>query len=270
MGGGSVLGAVFVVPWMRKHFSPNALTVMANVVIAVVYVLMALVRDQNVFMVVAALAGIGWTLSASELWVAGQRAMPPWARGRMNATVIMVSQGAMALGGVIWGTAATGFGINPTLLGGAGVLILSLILAIPLSINFTGTLDFEPAPVTSFSHKLIYLPQPKDGPVAVTYEFNVDPARAPEFIKLMNQVRMIHLRNGAFTWRLHEDLTRHNTFRIEMLEPSWTQHLLQQERMTKAERAIIDQANAFHSGGVPIEERIFLCVNDELGSRRFT
>ena len=134
---------------------------MANVVIALVYVLMALVRDQNVFMVVAALAGIGWTLSASELWVAGQRAMPPWARGRMNATVIMVSQGAMALGGVIWGMAATGFGINPTLLGGAGVLILSLILAIPLSINFTGTLDFEPAPVTSFSHKLIYLPQPK-------------------------------------------------------------------------------------------------------------
>lgn len=269
MGGGSVLGAVFVVPWMRKHFSPNALTVMANVVIAVVYVLMALIRDQNVFMVVAALAGIGWTLSASELWVAGQRAMPPWARGRMNATVIMVSQGAMALGGVIWGTAATGFGINPTLLGGAGVLILSLILAIPLSINFTGTLDFEPAPVTSFSHKLIYLPQPKDGPVAVTYEFNIDPARAPEFIKVMNQVRMIHLRNGAFTWRLHEDLTRHNTFRVEMLVPSWTQHLLQQERMTKAERAIIDQANAFHSGGVPIEERIFLCVNDELGSRRF-
>jgi MFS family permease len=269
MGAGSVLGAVFVVPWMRKHFSPNALTVMANAVIAVVYVLMALVRDQNVFMVVAALAGIGWTLSASELWVAGQRAMPPWARGRMNATVIMVSQGAMALGGVIWGMAATGFGINPTLLGGAGVLILSLILAIPLSINFTGTLDFEPAPVTSFSHKLIYLPQPKDGPVAVMYEFNLDPARAPEFIKLMNQVRMIHLRNGAFTWRLHEDLTRHNTFRIEMLVPSWTQHLLQQERMTKAERAIIDQANAFHSGGVPIEERIFLCVNDELGSRRF-
>jgi len=71
---------------------------MANVVIALAYVLMALVRDQNVFMVVAALAGIGWTLSASELWVAGQRAMPPWARGRMNATVIMVSQGARYLG----------------------------------------------------------------------------------------------------------------------------------------------------------------------------
>jgi len=270
MGAGSVLGAVFVVPWVRKHFSPNTLTVLANLVIAVVYVLMALVRDQNIFMIVAALAGVGWTLSASELWVAGQRAMPPWARGRMNATVIMVSQGAMALGGIIWGAAATMVGINPTLVGGAALLVVSLILAIPLSINFTGTLDFEPAPVTSFSHKLIYLPQAKDGPVAVMYEFNVDSARAPAFMDVMKHVRMIHLRNGAFTWRLHEDLTRHNTFRIEMLVPSWTQHTLQRERMTKAEKAIIDQANAFNLGGGPIEERIFLCVNKELGSHRRT
>ena len=105
--------------------------------------------------------------------------------------------------------------------------------------------------------------------MAVVYEFNVDPAQAPEFVGMMKQVRMIHLRNGAFTWRLHEDLTRHNTFRIEMLVPSWTQHLLQRERMTKAEKAIIDKANAFHAGGGPMEERIFLCVNDELGSRRF-
>jgi hypothetical protein len=44
---------------------------------------------------------VGWTLSASELWVAAQRTIPTWARGRMNATVIMISQGAMALGAVI-------------------------------------------------------------------------------------------------------------------------------------------------------------------------
>ena len=37
---------------------------------------MALVRQLEVFFVVAALAGVGWTLSASELWVAAQHAMP--------------------------------------------------------------------------------------------------------------------------------------------------------------------------------------------------
>ena len=67
---------------------------------------MAFVRRPYVFLVVAALGGIGWTLSASELWVASQRAMPDWARGRMNATMVMAGQAATALGGVIWGLAA--------------------------------------------------------------------------------------------------------------------------------------------------------------------
>src|SRR5208283_2488263 len=71
-----------------------------NFLFALVYVLMAFVRQTEVFFIVAALAGVGWTLSASELWVAAQRAMPNWAQGRMNATVIMISQGAMALEGV--------------------------------------------------------------------------------------------------------------------------------------------------------------------------
>ena len=268
MGAGSVFGAVFIMPWVRRHFSPNMLTVVANGLVAVVYILMAFVRDQGLFMFVAGIAGIGWTLSASELWVAGQRAMPPWARGRMNATFIMTAQGAMALGGVIWGASASAAGVNPTLIAGAVLLATSLILAIPLSINFTGTLDFEPAPVTSFSHKLIYLPQPTDGPVAITSEYHVDQHRIPDFLEMMRDVRLIHLRNGAFTWRLHEDLIRPNIFRIEMLVPSWTQYRLQRERMTKSEKKVIDRANSFSAGDAPIEERIFLCINKELGTRR--
>src|ERR1700730_11330953 len=268
MGAGSVFGAIFVVPWVRARFSSNMLIVIANLVIAIVYLLMAFVRNQTIFMIVAAAAGIGWTLSASELWVAAQRAMPSWARGRLNATVIMVSQGAMALGGIAWGTAAAILGVDHTLIGGAVLLFISLILAIPLSINFTGNLELDPASVTSFSHKLIYLPQPQDGPVAITYEFEVDKARESEFMELMRQVRLIHLRNGAFSWRLHEDLTRFNIFRVEMMVPSWTQHVLQRQRMTKAEKNIIERAKNLHIGEGPIQESIFLCVNKELVSHR--
>ncbi len=111
MGAGSVVGAIFVVPWARARFSSNMLTVIANLMVAVVYLLMTFVRDQTIFMIVAALAGLGWTLSASELWVAAQRAMPSWARGRINATVIMAAQGAMALGGIVWGVAAAILGV---------------------------------------------------------------------------------------------------------------------------------------------------------------
>jgi predicted MFS family arabinose efflux permease len=132
MGAGSVFGAVFVLPRAREMFSSNASTILANLLVAVVYLLMAFVRQPSIFMIVAALAGTGWTLGAAELWVASQRAIPGWARGRMSATVIMVSQGAIALGGVVWGFSSQAAGVSITLVIAAVTLTLSLLLAIPL------------------------------------------------------------------------------------------------------------------------------------------
>src|SRR3984893_15680826 len=268
MAAGSVFSAIFVLPRAREKLSSNTLIVLGNLLVAVVYVLMALVRQRELFLVVAALAGVGWTLSASELWVAAQRSMPGWARGRMNATVIMVSQGAMALGGVIWGCAATKAGAGYTLLGAAFLFLISLVLAVPLSINFTGILHFDLAPVTSFSHRLVYTPQPRDGPMSITLEFKIDCARAPEFLSLMREVRLIHLRNGAYGWRLHEDLTRSNTFRLEFVVRSWNEHLLQRERITKAEKDVLEKVWSLHMSASPPEERIYLAISNGLYTPR--
>ena len=138
IGVGSVVGAVFIIPWLRARLSPDRLTLAANLLLVVVYMLMAFVRQTEVFFVVAALAGAGWTISASELWVASQRAMPSWARGRMNAAIIMISQGSMVLGGVLWGSAGAIVGTSHTLLGAAVLFFISLLLARRISINFAG------------------------------------------------------------------------------------------------------------------------------------
>jgi MFS family permease len=135
MGVGSVIGAVFIIPWLRARLSPDSATLAANLLIVVAYGLMAVVRQTEVFFVIAGLGGVGWTLSASELWVAAQRAMPSWGRGRMNAAVIMISQGGMALGGVIWGFTASITGTSYTLLGAAILFLMSLVLAGRLSLN---------------------------------------------------------------------------------------------------------------------------------------
>ena len=92
--------------------------------------------------------------------------------------------------------------------------------------------------------------------------------REDEFMERMGQVRLIHLRNGAFSWQLHEDLTQFNIFRVEMIVPSWTQYVLQRDRMTKAEKNIIKRAKSLHIGPGPIQEGIFLCVNKEMVSHR--
>jgi MFS family permease len=151
MGTGSVIGAVFIVPRLRAHLSPDGLTFLANSLLVLVYLLMAFVRQTEAFFLVAGLAGIGWTMSASELWVATQRMMPGWARGRMNATVIMISQGAMGIGGLISGFAGATAGTRSTLLGAAVLFLASLILTRRLSINFPGSLE-ERVAGGSFSH----------------------------------------------------------------------------------------------------------------------
>jgi|SRR6516165_12649194 len=104
---------------------------------------MALVRRTDAFFIIAALAGLGWTLSASELWVAAQRAMPSWGRGRMNA-VMMISQGAMVIGATTWGLVAAMAGATCALPWAAVLFLLSLLLAGRLSINLTPNLGASP------------------------------------------------------------------------------------------------------------------------------
>ena len=270
MAAGSVFSAIFVLPRAREKLSSNTLIVLGNLLVAVVYVLMALVRQRELFLVVAALAGAGWTLSASELWVAAQRTMPSWARGRMNATVIMLSQGAIALGGIVWGFSSQAAGVNVTLIVAAVAMALSLLLAIPLSINFTTSLSFDPPPISCVMMPLISNPEPRDGPVAITFEIEIDRLRGREFLRLMREVRLIHRRNGAFSWRLDEDLTRSNIYRIEMMVPSWSGYLLQRERLTKAEQETINKVWRLHVGEDVPEERYYLCVNRELDARATT
>jgi MFS family permease len=267
IGVGSVLAAILMLGWMQTRFSPNLLTVTSNLVLGIVFILMAFVRDKTLFIFVAALGGIGWTLCASELWVAGQRAMPNWARARMNAVFFAVTQGAMVLGGVFWGTMTTIYGPHRTLIGGAILLFLSVIAAIPLSVNFTRTLDLSVVPVTGFSHKILTVPKADDGPVVIHYDIEVDRARIRDFLETMRHAKMVYLRNGAFSWRLHEDLARVSTYRIEIMVPSWSQYLLQVERMTKAEKIILERVRNYHIGTDSLTEQMFLCVNKELHSR---
>jgi MFS-type transporter involved in bile tolerance (Atg22 family) len=57
MGIGSVLGAVFILPWARARFRSNTVTLLANILVAVVFFTMATIREPMLFMAAAALAG---------------------------------------------------------------------------------------------------------------------------------------------------------------------------------------------------------------------
>ena len=275
MAVGSVISGAFIIPWARARYSPQRITTFADLVLVLDFCLMALVHRPYVFLVVAALGGVGWTISASELWVASQRAMPDWARGRMNATMVMVAQAATALGGVIWGLAAHHGGLVPTFLGAAVfalvlMIVVRVVPALQISIDFTKSLSFESAPVSIFSQNLdpARLLAPQDGPVSITAEFQVDPSRRDECIELMRNARLIYLRNGAHRWHLYGDLNQPNIIRMEVVVPSWKQHLLQRERMTKDEQEVLLKLRSLRTDPNTPQEWISLSLEKEVLNKR--
>ena len=247
MGIGSLLGATFVLPYARAKATPNLLTILASVLLVAVLVFLAMVPNLLMLLPVAALAGISWTVSASELWIAGQRAMPDWARGRMNAAHMMASQAGVAVGGIFWGLAAVSLGLSFTLVGGAFLVAASLALAVPLSINFAHGLSLDPVPLET-AHEFPLAPQADDGPVTVTTELIIRPEDRERFLTLIKELRLVFLRNGAFLFRVDEILERPGTFRTEMRVSSWAQHLRQHTRTTSAETELAERVWRMHAG----------------------
>ena len=113
---GSLAGALIALPYLRRRISANAITSIAMAIVAVAMLAMAFIRQVPALMACAALAGVAWALAGSEIWVAGQRVMPGWVRGRMSAFLIMLGQGSMAVGALFWGTGVAHAGLNVTLL----------------------------------------------------------------------------------------------------------------------------------------------------------
>jgi predicted MFS family arabinose efflux permease len=246
MGVGSLAGAVWVIPWARDRFTPNQVTRIASGLLAVVYLLMAITRNLEGFMAVAALAGLGWTLAASELWVAAQQAMPGWTRGRLNAAQIMVSQGGITLGGVAWGVAAAFTGFEYTLCLAVLLVCLNLSVAGPLSIDFTRSLNLDLAPPLR-EPDLPETPAPGDGPIAAVVDVVIRPHDRQEFLELVDELRLVFLRNGASSVRLYEKLEKRTAYRLEAVTPTWREHLLMNGRLTKAEREILDRVLALNA-----------------------
>src|SRR5258708_34232888 len=112
MGIGSVVGAIFVIPWLRSRFVTDHLMLIAQITLAGVYILMAIVHHCLYCLVPMALAGASWTLAASELWVIAQRSIPDSLRGRISALMMVLSQGAMTVGAIVWGVGAQIVGVR--------------------------------------------------------------------------------------------------------------------------------------------------------------
>jgi hypothetical protein len=111
-------------------------------------------------------------------------------------------------------------------------------------------LELDPAPHWAFPKALGEI-NPDSGPVMVTIEYLIDPARAAEFASAMQAQRQIRLRDGAIFWVLFFDTARLGRFVEYFLVESWMEHLRQHERTMVADLEVEERARSFHIGTSP-------------------
>ncbi len=247
VGVGSLAGAVFALPYLRQKTSSNAITSISMTIMVAVLPTLAFMRQVPTLMVCAAFAGVAWALAGSELWVAGQRVMPGWVRGRMNSFQIMLGQGGIAIGALVWGAGVAHSGATVTFALAAVLALAVLALGQRFSIDFAAEASVEAAPLNPL-HDFPMSPQQEDGPITVTIEYLVASEDRQRFWTLMQEVQTIFRRNGAFQCRLDECLERPGIFRLEYTVTTWAEHLRQNLRMTVDETQVYDAAWDLHNG----------------------
>ncbi|MGA7394790.1 MAG: MFS transporter, partial [Terrimicrobiaceae bacterium] len=242
----SLAGAVFALPYLRAKISPNAITSISMAIMVVVLLALAFLRLLPTLMLCAFLAGVAWSLAGSELWVAGQRVIPGWVRGRMNAFQIMLGQGGIAVGALIWGSGVANAGLNLTFSAAAILALAVLAIGHRISINFAAEASVDAAPLNP-DWNFPACPDHDDGPVTVTIKYTIAKQDREKFYALMQGVQAAIRRNGAFDCRLDESLDRPGLFRLEFQLSTWADHLRQTNRMTVDDREVFNDAWDLHA-----------------------
>src|SRR5260370_38228999 len=110
---------------------------------------------------------------------------------------MMVSQGGVAVAGILWGGLATTFGVQWALISASIMGIVSALAAKRLSIDFSTDANLDPHPLPALG-PIYYLPhQADDGPITTAMEIGGAPENLVRFFRVMIHNRLAFLRNGA-------------------------------------------------------------------------
>src|SRR3990167_5379684 len=196
MGLGAIGGAMLM-PKLRGRMGTNAITLAASVLLAAAMAALALVSGFWTASAALFVAGLAWIAMMASLNGGAQATSPGWVKARALAIYLLVFQGSMAAGSALWGSVASRIGVPSTLLVAAALLaVAGLALAWRFPFDKASTLDL--APSAHWPTPIVDGPVEHDsGPVLVTIEYRIDPARVPAFFNEMQTMQRIRRRDGA-------------------------------------------------------------------------
>ncbi len=208
-------------------------------------------------------AGMAWIATANSLTVAAQMALPNWVRARGMSIYQMALMGGSAAGATLWGFVANQTALTTSILAASVLGPLVLFLTRRLGAGGSYDEDLTPATVTVTAPPPANQIEPDEGPVMVTVEYLIDPARAAEFGAVMKETRRARLRQGALSWGLFRDAAEPGRYIEYFLDENWIEHQRRLERFTAADVGLRERRMAFHRGAELPRTRRYVAVSME-------
>lgn len=268
IGTGALTGAGLL-PRLRRLLPHDRLPRAATILFALGTVGLALLPSFALLAIDLYLAGVAWICMMATNNLAAQSTSPRWVRGRVLSIFLLVFQGTLAAGGVLWGTIATFASPTIALLGSALVLGVGLPLTFLVQLPRTTPDELEatkhwPAPELADQW-------PSQEPAAVSVEYRIRTADKKPFLDAMRTIREQRLRNGGTSWMLLHaptDASDVGMYTELFRVPSWAEHMRQHERGTVRERDEETLARSFHTGPEPPKVTHYLLIDPARALRR--
>ena len=248
MGAGAIAAALLL-PRLRSSATRREPLVRAGtVVLALAMALVALVPNLWVALPAMLIGGMAWITVANTLTMSAQLALPDWVRARGMSIYQMALMGGAASGAALWGQVASWTDVRTSVLLAAGFGVLAMLLA-SLRFGIEGSAEEDLTPVHPWQPPQAHGElDPMAGPVLVTIEYRIDPARAADFRAVMEESRRARLRLGALSWELLSDVNDPARWVEYFVDESWAEHLRRFDRFTAGDVALRERRLAFHLG----------------------
>lgn len=244
MGVGAIVAAFFL-PRAHQAMSRDAVVMAGTLLQAGATIVVSL--SPNLYVAAPALffAGMSVISTANSLSVSAQLALPDWVRARGMSMYQMAIMGGAALGAALWGQLATLTSVQTALVTAPLICVLAMTIAHRLTADRGVEEDLTPSRV--LKAPVADVP-PETGRVVVTTEYRIDPARASEFVSVMQESRRNRLRQGALSCDLLSDISDPGRYVEQVIDESWVEHLRRFDRVTAADVALRERKFAFHIG----------------------
>ena len=241
-GIGAIIGGIIILPRLRSRVSVETLITGSIAILAIATFIMGYERDFDILCIVMGLGGAAYITILSEFYTIGMKSAPKWIGARVLAIYLLILNGGLVVGSVLWGTIANIFGISITLLVSSLSLGATIIAKKRYSSSLLDDLDFTPASDHwSLPPQSSVNPSQNENQALITIEYNkIDPKLSCEFEQRVRDLGRILKSEGMAYWELFQDPTDNGHYIEIRIADTWTDHMRQHEYVTKNVKVMED------------------------------